>query len=111
MAVAAAAAMLLVLPAIQAKADSQERGQALTEKFAVKLEAARPYPLDAMTDSPERSNLSERLLRMNNPNKIGYVALVAQTGQIIVTFTIKGKVSSTQSQLTNSQNTYLERCG
>jgi hypothetical protein len=84
--------------------DSQTQGQAITEQYASKLTTARPYPLGAMTDSAERANLTERLLRMNNPNKIGYVYEFTQNGQVIQHFTIKGKVSSTASQLTNTQN-------
>jgi len=84
--------------------DSQTQGQKITEQYAARLTAARPYPLGAMNDSAERANLTERLLRMNNPNKIGYVYEVTQNGQVLQHFTIKGKVSSTASQLTNTQN-------
>jgi hypothetical protein len=84
--------------------DSQTQGQRITEAYSAKLTRARPYPLGAMNDSAERANLTERLLRMNNPNKIGYVYELTQNGQILQHFTIKGKVSSTGSQLTNTQN-------
>jgi hypothetical protein len=84
--------------------NSQQRGQAITEAYSVKLENARPYPMGQMFDSAERANLIERLLRMNNPNKIGYVYEFAMSGQIIQHYTIKGKVSSTASQLTNTHN-------
>jgi len=94
-----------------AYADSQSQGQATTEAYSRKLTTARPYPLGEMNDSSERNNLTERLLRMNNPNKLGYITLVGQGGQIIATFTIKGKVSSTASQLTNTQNVIVKRCG
>jgi hypothetical protein len=59
-----------------------------------------------MNDSSERANLTERLLRMNNPNKIGFVTLLTPMGQVITQLNIKGKVSSTQSQLSNTQNIY-----
>jgi hypothetical protein len=94
----------VVVPIQFAMADSQSDGQATTEAYARKLSTARAYPLGEMNDSAERANLTERLLRMNNPNKIGYVTLMTQNGQVIATFTIKGKVSSTASQLTNTQN-------
>jgi hypothetical protein len=84
--------------------DSQTQGQAITEAYSAKLTNARPYPLGAMNDSAERANLTERLLRMNNPYKIGYVYELTQNGQVLQHFTIKGKVSSTGSQLTNTQN-------
>jgi hypothetical protein len=88
--------------------DSQSKGQATTEAYARKLTTARPYPLGAMNDSTERAQLSERLQRMNDPNKIGYVTLLSANGQVIATFTIKGKISSTGSQLTNTQNVQVK---
>ena len=89
---------------------SQAKNQAITEAYATKLTAARPYPLAAMRDSAERANLTERLLRMNNPNKVGYVTELTQNGQILAHYVIKGKISSTASQLTNTQNV-IEKCG
>jgi len=94
-----------------AYADSQEDAQATTEAVASKLTTARPYPLSDMNDSTERSNLTERLLRMNDPAKLGYVTLLTNAGQIFATFTIQGKVSSTASQLTNTQNIIPKYCG
>jgi hypothetical protein len=64
-----------------------------------------------MNDSSERNGLTERLQRMNNPNKLGYIVLLTNNGQIITTFTIKGKVSATGSQLTNTQNVVIKSCG
>lgn len=81
---------------------STQQGQATTEQYAAKLTAAEPYPLAQMNDSSERANLRERLLRMNDPHKIGYLYELTATGQVIEQFTIKGKVTSTQSQLTNT---------
>lgn len=86
--------------------DSQSQGQSITEAYSQKLTKARPYPLGAMNDSSERAGLQERLLRLNNPNKIGYVYEITQNGQILAEYTIKGKVSSTASQLTPTQNVY-----
>ena len=83
---------------------SQQQQQAVTETYAQYFNSVRPYPLAAMKDSEERFNLIERLIRMNDPNKIGYVYVWSAMGQLITTYTIKGKVSSTASQLTNTQN-------
>lgn len=88
-----------------AQSDSQQQGERVTESYATKLTNAQPYPLAQMNDSGERANLRERLLRMNNPNKVGYIYFLTQNGQIISTYTVKGKVSSTMSQLTNTQKT------
>lgn len=85
---------------------SQQQQQQVTEQYAQTLNAAQPYPLSQMKNSAERANLRERLLRMNDPNKIGYVYTMTQNGQILAEYTIKGKVSSTGSQLTNTQNCY-----
>lgn len=84
--------------------DSQSTGQRITETYSRKLTNAQPYPLSQMNDSDERANLRERLLRFNNPAKIGYLAELTANGQVVAYFTIKGKVSSTSSQLTPTQN-------
>lgn len=105
---AVAASVLLLgtvgLTACSSNSSSQQAAQATTEQYATKLTNAEPYPLAQMNNSAERANLREKLLRLNDPNKIGYVYEMTQNGQIIASFTIKGKVSSNSSQLTNSQN-------
>ncbi len=82
---------------------ANERSARLTEQYQDRLETAVPYPLDAMKDSIERRNLRERLLRFNQANKIGYVYFLGDTGSVIAFYTIKGKVSSTESQMTASE--------
>ncbi len=82
---------------------NQAQQERVTEAYSQKLTTAQPYPLEEMNDSTERANLKERLLRMNNPNKIGYVYELTNNGQVVAAYTIKGKVSSTQSQMTNTQ--------
>jgi len=54
--------------------------------------------------SMEMVNDGRRDLTLNNPNHIGYVYVYSQTGTLITFYTIKGKVSSTQSQLTETQD-------
>lgn len=83
---------------------SQQSQQQITERYASNLTNAVPYPVAQMKDSIERRNLRERLLRYNNPDKISYIYLLSQTGQVITYYTIKGKVSNNSSQMTNSQN-------
>lgn len=87
------------------KNSSAQTSQRITESYQQKLTAAVPYPLDAMKDSIERRNLRERLLRFNKPDKIGYVYLLSDTGSVVAFYTIKGKITSTESQLTNSDST------
>jgi hypothetical protein len=79
---------------------AQQSDQAIVGQYQAALTAAEPYPLAQMKDSTERANLIEKLLRFNDPNKIGYVYELTSTGQIWSFYTIKGKVSSTDSQLT-----------
>lgn len=85
------------------KKGAQQTGQAQTEQAFAQQQAAVPYPADALKDSLERRNLREKLLRYNQPSKISYIYLLSQTGGIYAYFTIKGKVSSNQSQMTTDE--------
>jgi hypothetical protein len=80
---------------------SRKEGQKLTQEAYAAQSKAVPYPASQLKDSLERRNLRERLLRQNQPNRIGYVYYV-QFGKFLGYWTIKGKVSSTQSQMTPS---------
>lgn len=84
------------------EAGAQQTGQAQTEQAFKQQQTAVPYPAEQLKDSLERRNIKERLLRYNNPNKIGYIYLLTDTGGIYTYFTIKGKVSSTDSQMTTT---------
>ena len=97
----------------QPKEDNiQQADQKVTQDYYKKLRDATPYPLEEMNFSLERVNLREKLLRFNDPNKIGYVYLLSDMGDIISFFTVKGKVSSTQSQMTTQEQVeYYDRCG
>lgn len=104
----AIAALLVLLAASLAGCNgggtkSQKEQQKLTNAYSERLQAAVPYPLSQMTDSLERRNLRERLLRFNKPDKIGYVYILGFNGNFVGYYTIKGKVSSTQSQMTITQ--------
>lgn len=96
----AVAALALGLSACSSS-DAQSTGQALTEEAFAQQQAAVPYPASELRSSLERTNLKNRLLRTNKPDAIGYVYLM-NFGQIVGYYTIKGKVSSTQSQMTTS---------
>ncbi len=52
----------------------------------------------------EMTNDAERNLTLNNPNRIGYVYVYSASGTLLTFYTIKGKVSSTTSQLTETQD-------
>lgn len=105
---AAAIAALLMLVALTActektpTSNAQKEGQKQTEQAYKQQSAAVPYPADKLRDSLERRNLRERLLRQNDADKLGYVYILS-FGKFIGYYTIKGKVSSTQSQMTTDQ--------
>lgn len=103
-----AAAVMLTGCNGSSKPSAQKQQQQITEQYAAKLTAAVPYPLAAMNDSLERANLVERLLRYNQPSKISYVYILSYDGKVLSYYTIKGKVTSTQSQLTNTQS--IQNC-
>ena len=75
----------------------------VTADYMERLIAKRPYPSTKIEDSMERRNLTEKLLRFNDTNKIAYVTLLSDFGTVISTYTIQGKVSSNQSALTAPQ--------
>lgn len=86
-----------------AQKTAHDEGQALTEKAFAQQSASVPYPADKLKDSLERRNLARRLLDQNDPNKIGYVYFFPFGSDTPFGYwTIKGKVSSTQSQMTPS---------
>lgn len=61
--------------------------------------AAKVVLCGEANDSLECKNLKERERRNSQPNAIGYVYLYNFDGTVKGYFTIKGKVSSTQSQM------------
>ena len=88
---------------------AQSSGQAQTEQAFGQQQAAVPYPAEQLKDSQERRNLKERLLRQNKPNAISYLyVLGGTTGKPIGYYVVKGKVSSTQSQMT-TDNLVIDR--
>ena len=89
---------------------AQNNGQAVTGAYEAKLMQAEPYPLSEMNDSAELSNLKERLLVLNNPNQLGYVYLLNYQGQVYASYVIKGKVSSTASEMTPTQTVQWGGC-
>jgi hypothetical protein len=110
--IAATAALILGIATLTACGSSggggaQEKGQDQTELAFEQQSAAVPYPATELRDSLERRNLKERLIRTNKPDALGYVYLMS-FGKIIGYYTIKGKVSSTQSQMT-TDNLIIDR--
>ena len=80
---------------------TQRLEQDKTEENQARLVAATPPP--QFNNSLERDNLVRRLNTLNVQNKIGYIYLVGQGGEVIANYTVKGKVSSLNSLLTTPQ--------
>lgn len=91
--------------ALAGKPKWQKNDELTSDRIATQLIAAVPYPSALMRDSLERRNLRERLLRFNKPQKIGYL-YVMSFGKFVGYYVVKGKVSSVQSQMTTSQQTW-----
>ncbi len=88
-----------------ANVTSQQVYQQCVTGLALKqFTTAEQYPLSAMRDSSELANLRARLIRLNDPNRIGYVYEMSQTGQVVALYTVRGKVSSMGSQMTTTDN-------
>lgn len=78
--------------------NTYEKEQAVTELNQRVLDIAQPIP--KLQDSNERANLIKRLTTFNNPNKVSYIYLISY-GKVMAFYTIKGKVSSVDSMLTD----------
>ena len=109
-AIGGAAALAVALAACNSDgtntSQTQDAAQKVTQQAAKQMGVPSDYPLSqmhGMTD--EQANDRERLLRLNNPDKLGYVYLLTASGQVLAYYAIKGKVSSTSSQMLNSQDT------
>jgi len=73
----------------------------ITEENQKRLVANQPAK--TVEKSLERENLNRRLEFMNDENRVGYVYLLADTGQVIAEYVIKGKPSSLNSYITQSE--------
>src|SRR3972149_1808524 len=91
--------------AFAGKPDWFKQQELVSDSIAKQQIAAVPYPQAQMRDSLERHNLRERLLRFNKPQKIGYLYLMS-FGKFVGYYVVKGKISSTQSQMTNLVQTW-----
>lgn len=72
--------------------------QARTETNQAKLLKVQP-PMQ-LDWSLERENINKRTTLWNDPNKVAYIYLV-DYGKVMTFYTIKGKVSSVNSQISN----------
>lgn len=97
----------VVLPGcMDAKAERSKVGKTqrkeanFTEEQQTRHIVAVPPP--TLSSSLERTNLSKRLKRFNDPSKVSYIYLTS-FGKVMGFYTIKGKVSSVNSKLTTGE--------
>lgn len=87
----------------------QYEGQGKTQKAEAKFSEDQQsrllnaHPQPVLNYSLERVNLTERLNRFNDPNKVSYIYLLSDTGQIYAFLPIKGKVSSVNSKMSTGE--------
>lgn len=96
-------AIALVLSGCSEGSTSQSSGnveQNNTEENQQKLIKNQAPP--SLDWSLERDNIIKRINLWNDPNKISYIYLI-NYGKVMAFYTIKGKVSSVNSQVTNSE--------
>jgi hypothetical protein len=98
-------ALSIVAVAMAGKPDWWKQSEKTSDQIARQMISAVPYPTAQMRDSLERRNLRERLLRFNRPQKIGYL-YVMSFGKFVGYYVVRGKVSSTQSQMTNADQVW-----
>lgn len=80
---------------------TQSKEQNFSEQQQTKLFTNQPPP--TFDYSLERENLIKRDKLENDANKVSYIYLLSDTGQIYTFLTVKGKVSSVNSLLTTPE--------
>lgn len=75
--------------------------QQMTERNQSRLLENQP-PVQ-LNWSLERENINRRTKLFNDKNKVSYIYLLSDMGTIIAYFPLKGKVSSVNSQITNTE--------
>lgn len=68
-----------------------------SETIQKQLTDSQPQP--QLDFSLERDNLIQRVERWNDPNKLSYIYLLGENGNVVGYFPMKGKVSSVNSAL------------
>lgn len=97
--------LVVAVAAFANKPDWYKNNEKTTDSIANQLTTATPYPTSQMKFSLERENLVKRLLRFNKRDKVGYL-YVMSFGKFVGYYVVQGKISSTQSQLTTTTQTW-----
>jgi hypothetical protein len=100
----AAGVLLLATGCPGAESEASKKG-----KEARNAKVASSVACGQTGESLECRNLKKRLDRYENPSKISYIYLLADTGGIYAYFTVKGKVSSNLSQML-PEDTLVDGC-
>ena len=106
-----AIAMVFATTSCREEAETNEVEQLATEQNQSKLIAVQPPT--RLDWSLEREQINKRTNLWNDPNKISYIYLI-NYGKIMAFYTIKGKISSVNSQITNPKQlarVYKEKAG
>jgi len=88
----------------KSKADAADKTQAMEASFTEQQQQTlvKVVSPPKLSFSLERTNLKERLVRFNDPNKVSYIYLI-NFGKVMGFYPIKGKVSSVNSKLTTGE--------
>ena len=90
---------------------SHESESKLNEATMQRLIKSNPAP--ELQTSLERANIKRRLEYINDNNRLGYIYLLGDTGNVVAEYTIKGKASSLNSYLTPMEDVvcrYSDSC-
>ena len=89
------------------KPDWWQSSEKTSDEIARAAFAAVPYPMADIQAGGflERKNLAERLSRFSKANKVGYL-YVMSFGKFVGYYVVKGKISSVQSQMTNTDHVW-----
>lgn len=82
--------------------DNSTQDAATAQQNAITARLIANQPAPTLKYSVERQNLIQRYKTFSDRNKVSFIALVSQQGQVVYTGTVKGKISATSSQLTPS---------
>jgi hypothetical protein len=100
-AIAGLAGMAVLFATTAGSCDDQGNAARTDKTSASNFDAqVKNDPVPNLSDSLERGNIVEHLKRNNQPDRVRYIYLLADTGGIYAYYVIKGKVSSTAAQLT-----------
>jgi hypothetical protein len=86
----------------------QQANLTITAYNAIKDNPECQYPANLLKTSLEMQNQREKLLRMNQPTKTGWIHLFLQGVGYVGTFTVLGKVSSINSSMTADLGVYTD---